>query len=89
MTLTQVASQLYNLSVGGYFNGEKFTKSQFTDAVKHWMRGINPTHIIQIALPDGWWFASINRYGNRPDEYDYTLPDTREGSDRLQKELYS
>lgn len=87
MTLKEVSTQLYNLAVGGYLNGEKFTKTQFIDAVKHWMRGGHKKFIGTICLPDGEWYYRINQYADRPDGYDYYIPDTKEQNEALWDEL--
>lgn len=68
MTLRKVSSQLYELSVAGYFNGERFTKSQLAEAMAHWMRG-SKSIIMEIALPDGRWFFEVTDFGGG---YDYS-----------------
>lgn len=83
MTLREVSSQLYSLSVAGYFNGEKFTKSQLTEAMSHWMR-TRKSYIGEIALPDGRWFFEVTNYGGG---YDYYIPETRQQNDALRNRL--
>ena len=36
MTLNQLATSLYRLSVGGYFNREKWTRGQLLGYLRHW-----------------------------------------------------
>ena len=36
--------------------------------------------VMEIALPDGRWFFTINRYG---DGYDYTIPNNRDEEARI------
>lgn len=83
MTLTQVANQLFDLSVAGYFNSEKFTRSQFCEALKHWLL-TGDSVIMEIALPDGHWHFEVVNYG---DGYDYYIPETREQDARLREKL--
>lgn len=77
MTLHEVTNQIYNLSVHGCINGEKFTEQRFYKLVKSIMSA-NNIYIFQIALQDGLWYASINKYANRSDGYDYFIPNNRE-----------
>ena len=87
MTIKEVATQLYNLSVDGHINGEKFTKSQFIDAVRAWMHGNYKSYIGEIYLPDGIWLFKITKWADRPDGYDYYIPDTKEQNDALWNKL--
>lgn len=80
MTLHEVSSQLYKLSLGGFFNHEKFTQKQLDNMLSANMRearsnAIPNAFVMEIALPDGWWYCTINKCGA---EYDYCIPDTRE-----------
>ncbi len=80
MTLHDVSSQLYALSLDGFFNHERFTMKRLHDTLTAHMReaqfnAIPNTFVMEIALPDGWWFFTVNKYGA---EYDYWIPDTRE-----------
>ena len=83
MTLHDVSSQLYKLTLGGFINGEKFTKRQLDTALAMWMRHpennkIKNTHVLEICLRDGRWLCEITKYADNPDGYDYFIPDTRE-----------
>lgn len=79
MTISQCARQLHGLSVGGYFNGEKFTVDRLTNQIASLFRCDNQKHIVmQIALPDGWWFFTVNHYNESRDGFDWTIPETRE-----------
>lgn len=79
MTIPQVASQLIGLSVGGYINGEKFTVDRLVNTIAAWFNGEAKERIVmEIALPDGRWFFTVNRYGYGRDAFDYTIPETRE-----------
>ena len=80
MSIREITNQLYDLSVGGYFNGEKFTKTRLNTYITNMFKTGNKL-IMQIALPDGWWFFKINKFANG--EYDYTIPDTREQEQRI------
>lgn len=83
MTLYDVATQLYSLSVAGYFNGEKFTRRQLEHYIRNAFRCEETLHIphrlfMEIALPDGRWLFYIYHYNTAADGYDYTIPVTRE-----------
>lgn len=84
MTINEVTNQLYDLSVGGYFNGEKFTRIQLHNYLK-WATGISNRWVMQIALPDGWWFMSVSRFNNG--EYGYFIPEDREKEYRLKETI--
>ena len=86
MTLKTVAHQIYNLSVAGYINGIKFSKSEFTTALAMWMRGTD-RYIIEVALPDGRWLVKITQYAPSADGYDYYVPATREQEEVIRKEI--
>lgn len=88
MTLKEISKQLFSLSVGGYFNREKFTEKQLHNYISGMFRGgvslaVKNTVVMEIALPDGWWYFTITRWGNGADGFDYCIPDTREESDRI------
>lgn len=84
MTINQVASQLHSLSVAGYFNGERFTKERLANQIAAWFRGTDKHSIVmEIALPDGRWLFTINRYADCADGYDYTIPETRAQEARI------
>ena len=84
MTLHDVSSQLYTLSLDGFFNRERFTKKQLHDALAAHMREaqfntIPNMFVMEIALPDGWWFFTVNKYSAGASAgYDYWIPETRE-----------
>lgn len=84
MTLTEVTNQIYDLTIAGYINGEKFTRKQFKEAVKHWFL-TGKKFIIEVSLPDGRWLCKIIKLSN--DEWDYFLPETRKQEERLYSEL--
>ncbi|MCC8157283.1 MAG: hypothetical protein LIO54_08410 [Oscillospiraceae bacterium] len=90
MTLHQVADQLFNLSVAGYFNGEKFTRERLYAHLKCFLRPeVGNAMIMTISLPDGVWYFKVNHYGKGADEYDYDLPETREQERRIKHLLYT
>jgi hypothetical protein len=84
MTLTEVTNQIYDLTIAGYINGEKFTKKEFKDAMHHWFL-TKSQFIIEVSLPDGRWLCKIAYIGNG--EWDYFLPETRKQEERLYAEL--
>ena len=85
MTLTTAINSVFSLSVAGYFNGEKFAKSEFSSYVAGMFRNadrlaVSGTLFLEIALPDGRWLMTINKV---PGGYDYYIPDNREQEVRL------
>lgn len=90
MTLHEVTNQLYYLSVGGFFNRQKVTKRWLHDYLDTLLVRSNrnkrtpKTIVMEIALPDGWFFFSINSFidGNRMG-FDYYIPDSKEKSKQL------
>ena len=97
MTLNQLAASLHRLSVGGYFNYEKWTRGQLLGYLRHWFgkaEGIDriapnargwKRWNMEIALPDGWWMMSVWQMPNG--EMDYDIPETREQEARWFPEL--
>lgn len=89
MTIREVSSQLHNLSVAGYFNGEKFTKRELERFIAHWFRpGVDLKAgnrlVMETVLHDGQrWFFTVDRWGDGPDGFDYTIPDNREQEARI------
>ena len=94
MTLHEVSSQIFNLTLGGFVNDEKFTKRELEHVFNMWMRDpshnkVPNTHLIQLCLRDGKWFSTIYKFADRPDGYDYYIPDTREEESRLLDKFFS
>lgn len=79
MTIKEVTHQLFSLSVGGYFNREKFTETRLRDYITAMTRGEgSKTVVMEIALPDGWWFFEVVRLPKiGKDFFDYFVPDDR------------
>ena len=87
MTLQTISNQLFNLSLGGHFNGEKFSRQELTSYISAMFR-TGSKLIMEICLPDGRWFLKITKYADRSDGYDYYIPDTREQEALLKEELF-
>ncbi|MCD7824203.1 MAG: hypothetical protein LUG86_09375 [Oscillospiraceae bacterium] len=96
MTLNQAADQIYNLSLGGYFNREKFTADGWRRHVNVLMRHpetlkIHNTLVQEIALEDGHWLFTISYIpsckGDGRGEYGWAIPETREEEQRLKERL--
>lgn len=90
MTIHEVSSQIFNLTLGGFVNGEKFTKQELEHVFHVWMEVHDPSHnkvpgshLIELCLRDGRWFATIDKFADRHDGFDYYIPDTREEESRL------
>lgn len=94
MTLHEIATQLHNLTFGGHVNGEKFTKTELEQNLKRWLRNAGHNKIpgkvvIEVCLADGRWLATVERFDNTADGYDYWIPDTREQENRIRDLLVS
>lgn len=91
MTLNEVTKQLFSLSVGGYFNHEKFTAGQLHNYISKMTGGENPSTVtMEIALPDGWWYFTVSKlpqYGRG--FYDYNIPDSRKKEAHIKAKLFS
>lgn len=86
MTLTQTINEIYDLTIAGYINGEKFTKTEFKRNMKHFFNDLGfQKYIIEVSLPDGRWLCKITKFSNG--EFDYFLPETREQEKHLYAEL--
>lgn len=85
MTIKEIAKQIHGLS-NGLVNGEKFTKSELEIAFQKWMQTGN-RYIGFVVLPDGKWLFSLDRFGQKSDEYDYFIPDNRGQEQELYKAL--
>ena len=89
MTIHDISTQLHDLSVGGFFNGEKFTKRELHNYITNMFRPeagpLKAGHrlVMEIALPDGRWFFTIDRFADMPDGFDYYIPDNREQEARV------
>jgi len=88
MTIHDVSAQLHRLSVAGYFNGEKFSQRRLETFIRDSFRpGVHLKAgnrlVMEIALPDGRWYFTINRFSPEPDGFDYTIPDDREQEARI------
>ena len=78
MTIPEIATQLHKLSVNGYFNHEKFTRLDLLHYIRDAFQWRIQQLQMEILLPDGWWHFVITRFSDKPDGYDYAIPDTRE-----------
>lgn len=92
MTLHEISNQIYDLTIDGFVNGERFTRRELEQAIRRWMRNpernkIPNTCVIEVCLMDGRWLATIDRFADRPDGYDYTIPDNREQEARIYQKL--
>lgn len=90
MTKNEVLQQIYGLSVGGNFNHETgWSFSKFKSYIAEKFSDENRKSIImEIELPDGWWYMSIVRMKIKSNKYnfwDYYIPDTKEHNDELHK----
>jgi hypothetical protein len=86
MTKQDIINQLYDLSVAGYFNGEKFTKSRLDKYITNMLKTGNNL-IMNISLPDGRWYFQIRRFPDN--EYDYYIPDNREQEKKTIDKLFA
>ena len=88
MTISNISSSLFRLSVGGYFNHEKWTRARLTNTLRHWFGQVDGIDritpdarswkklVMEIALPDGWWLFCVYQTPNG--EFGYDIPETRQ-----------
>ena len=93
MTIREISSQLFSLSVGGFFNREKFTKPRLENQLSSFTRkiagfGVGSKYYMEIALPDGWWYFIVTKYADRADGFDYYIPETREQESAIKNGLF-
>lgn len=92
MTIREVSKQLFDLSLGHFFNDEKWTRDQLAHYIANMFRepeGLKLKNriVMEICLRDGRWLFTIDRFSDEPDGFDYWIPDTREQEARLWAEL--
>ena len=85
MTKLELTSQLMNLAVAGYFNGEKFSKARLNNYIGKMCRNVGDKLFMEISLPDGRWLFKITHCADG--DWDYYIPDTREQENKLTAEL--
>lgn len=85
MTKLELTSQLMDLSIAGYFNGEKFNKERLNNYIGKMCRNDSDKLYMRIALPDGEWLFKIVRYSTG--YWDYYIPDTRDEEQKLVAEF--
>ena len=86
MTLRSISDQLFDLSLCGHFNGEKFSRQELAHYIATMFR-TGSRLIMEICLPDGRWFFKITKHTDAPDGFDYFIPETREQENLLKEEL--
>lgn len=92
MTIREIANQLYDLSIDGWFDREQFTRSELEQRIRSQFRGevgfaVPHTMLFEIALPDGWWLFTITHFGDKADEYGYCIPETRDQENKLWRQF--
>ena len=85
MTKLELTTQLMNLAVAGYFNGEKFNKERLNNYIGKMCRNNGDKLFMEIALPDGRWLFKITHCADG--DWDYYIPETREQEAKLTAEL--
>lgn len=89
MTLHEAASSLHRIA-NGNINGEHWTLKQFENYIRAMFRGtpkLGNRIVCEVKLPDGCWASEIIRYADRPDGWDYEIPETREQEARIWAKL--
>lgn len=86
MTIAEITKQLSSLSVGMYFNHEKFTQKQLRTYISNMLRSPGVL-TMEIALPDGWWYFNIFRYEDGCCQY--VIPETRQQENHIKSRLFS
>lgn len=80
MTIREISNQLCDISVHHRVNG--LTRRKLETFLRHRMEHSDRV-LMRAEAPDGAWYVLIGRFGNRRDEYDYTIPDNREAEKRM------
>lgn len=85
MTLHDIATQVHQLTLGGFVNGEKYTRRELERTLGIWLdraehNAIPNTVVFELCLQDGRWLCTASKVGNM---YDYYIPDTREDERRI------
>ena len=87
MTIHEIATQLHRSSLGGHFNGEKFTKQELEHYIHNcFSKGLLRLEnrlVMEIRLRDGEWLFTVDRFSNSTDGFDYYIPDTREQENHI------
>lgn len=89
MTIHEVATQMHKLS-GGRLNGEQFSKRELEGYISRMFKGelaLKNSLVMQIALPDGEWLCTVDRFADAADSFDYYIPDTRGQEARIWERL--
>lgn len=85
MSFNDMTKQIYNLSIGGYINGETKSLAQFRREIKPFLDTERiPTQVAFImCLSTGYWYCVATRtaWG-----YDYYIPTDRQDEERLKRE---
>ena len=89
MTKNEVYKQVYDLSVRGRFNHQKWSFLRFKGVCDTRFEDDNCNHIIlEILMPDGWWHMVIHRLRIHDDViWDYYIPDTKDEENMLRREF--
>ena len=92
MTIHELTSSLFGISLGHFFNGEKWSRQELEHYIVNQFRPgtslkLKNGFLMEICLPDGRWLTQVFRYSDKPDGFDYFIPDNREQEDRLWKAL--
>lgn len=89
MTKGEVYKQVYDLSVHGNFNHQKWSFLKFKDYCNEKFNDDKRNSIfVEILLPDGWWYCAITRLKIKNEIiWDYFIPDTKEEQDRMYGEI--
>lgn len=85
MTKSELTAQLMDLSIAGYFNGEKFSLKRLNTYLGALCRNDGDKLFMRIALPDGEWLFKIVRYSTG--DWDYFIPGTRDEEQKLVAEF--
>ena len=81
MTINEIAGQLHKMSKGHVF-GRRYTKRELESKLRLTMARRNEYTGI-ITLADGEWLFSLSKFGDKADQFDYYIPDTREQETEL------
>ena len=86
MTIHEVSTQLYNLALGHFLNGQKWTRQSLEHYIRTMFNGnlkLDNAIVLEICLRDGKWLMTVDRFSDAADGYDYYIPDDRDQEKRI------
>lgn len=90
MTLHDIATDLHGLALGHFINGQKVSRQWIEGYLRRMFQGslkLKDRVVLEICLPDGRWLMTVNRFNDKPDGFDYWIPENRDQENRLVQQI--